>query len=387
MRNALRKCQRALLCAGVLAAFAAFAAVPGSGGKVQNPAMSSARPPLVIAHRGASGYRPEHTLEAYRLAIEMGADYIEPDLVSTRDGHLVARHEPDISATTNVAALPQFADRKRTVRLDGIEVTGWFTTDFTLAELRTLRAVQPRADRPKEFDGLYTVPTLDEIIELAQRESRSRGRVIGIYPETKHPSWHCDLGLPLEPALLAALESAGWTTRDAPVFIQSFESGNLRWLRERTGVRLVQLLDGGSLRDDGSVAPPAPWQAEGGCKLYAQGQISRDFTDPATFVRFAEYVDAVGPWKRHLIGSRRTDAADNTESTRRTTTPTRFVELAHAAGLAVHPWTFRNEAQHLAADYGGDPAAEYRAFAALGVDALFSDFPDTAVAALRATAR
>ena len=343
--------------------------------------------PLVIAHRGASGYRPEHTLEAYRLAIDMGADFIEPDLVSTSDGHLVARHEPEISATTNVASLPQFAERKRTVQLDGVEVTGWFTTDFTLAELRTLRAVQPRTDRSAEYDGLYTIPTLEEIIELAQRAANASGRAIGIYPETKHPSWHCELGLPLEPALLSALQTAGWTTRAAPVFIQSFESGNLRWLRSRTDVRLVQLLDGGALRDDGGVEPPARWTTCGACSLYRQGDIPRDFDDPATFARFAEYVDAVGPWKRHLIGSRSTDAADKTERSRRTTPPTRFVELAHAAGLEVHAWTFRNEAIHLAADYAGDPAAEYRAFAALGVDAVFSDFPDTAVAALHAADR
>ena len=373
-----------LLCSVLLMA---LTAVPASGRPVQTSAMPPTRPPLVIAHRGASGYRPEHTLEAYRLAIEMGADYIEPDLVSTRDGHLVARHEPEISATTNVASLPQFAARKRSLRLDGQTVTGWFTTDFTLAELRTLRAVQPRADRPREYDGLYTIPTLQEIIDLAQRESAARGRVIGIYPETKHPSWHCELGLPLEPALLAALERAGWTTPAAPVFIQSFESGNLRWLRTRTGVRLVQLLGGGELRDDGSVAPPAPWQASGQCALYPQGSLPQDFFDPASFAGFREYVDALGPWKRHLIGTRRTASGDDTEASRRTTAPTRFVELAHAAGLEVHPWTFRNEPLHLAADYGGDPQAEYRAFAALGVDALFSDFPDTAVAALRATAR
>lgn len=339
--------------------------------------------PLVIAHRGACGHRPDHTLESYRLAIEMGADYIEPDLVSTRDGHLVARHEPEISETTNVASLPQFAARRRTLRVDGIDVTGWFTVDFTLEELRTLRAVQPRADRSKEYDGLYAVPTFEEIIELAQRESRARGCVIGIYPETKHPTWHCELGLPLEPRLLSTLEAAGWTTRDAPVFIQSFESGNLRWIRARTGVRLVQLLDGGPLNDDGSVAPRAPWTSSGHCRLYPQGETPRDFADASTFSRLREYVDAVGPWKRHLIGSRQTDPADPTERSRRTTPPTRFVELAHAAGLEVHAWTFRNEAIHLAADYAGDPLAEYQAFAALGVDAVFSDYPDTAVAALR----
>jgi len=345
--------------------------------------LSRGRLPLVIAHRGACGYRPEHTLESYRLAIEMGADYIEPDLVATRDGQLVARHEPEIGATTDVASRAQFAARKRTLSIDGSEVTGWFTTDFTLEELRSLRAVQPRADRSHEYDGLFVIPTLEEIIELARQESQRRGRPIGIYPETKHPTWHCEQGLPLEPRLLTALQAVGWTERDSPVFIQSFESGNLRWLRSRTAVRLVQLLDGGELRDDGSVAPRPNWSSSGRCARYRRGGLLHDFSQPTTFVPIREYADAVGPWKRHLLGSRRTSADDATEQTRRLTTPTRLVELAHAAGLDVHPWTFRNEAIHLAADYEGDPAAEYRAFAALGVDAVFSDFPDTAVAALR----
>ncbi|MBM4213234.1 MAG: glycerophosphodiester phosphodiesterase [Gammaproteobacteria bacterium] len=364
--NLGHRARLALLCTVVLAMMSAALAAP-----------------LVIAHRGASGYRPEHTLESYRLAIEMGADFIEPDLVSTSDGHLVARHEPEIGSTTDVGTRPGFAARKRTQQIDGQEFTGWFTTDFTLAELRTLRAIQPRADRSQEFNGLYQIPTLEEIIDLARCESAARGRVIGIYPETKHPSWHCERGLPLEPKLLATLESVGWSTRDSPVFLQSFESGNLRWLRLRTDLRLVQLLDGGELCEDGSVSPCPVWTNTGGCHLYAKGSIPRDFADPATFKIFREYADAVGPWKRHLIGSRQSNPADGTERTRYVTTPTRFVELAHAAGLAVHTWTFRNEAIHLAADYAGDPAAEYRAFAALGVDAVFSDFPDTAVAAFR----
>jgi glycerophosphoryl diester phosphodiesterase len=352
--------------------------------------VNTAATPLVIAHRGASGYRPEHTLESYRLAIELGADFIEPDLVATRDGYLVARHEPEIGATTDVASRPEFTDRKRTLTLDGMTVTGWFTVDFTLAELRTLRAIQPRPDRSKEFDGQFLIPTLEEIIDLARRESKARGRTIGIYPETKHPTWHCELGLPLEPRLLAALDAAGWTGRDSPVFIQSFESGNLRWLRSRTDVRLIQLLDGGELRDDGSVAPRPRWNSSGKCDLYPQGDIPQDFTRPETFAVFREYVDGLGPWKRHLIGTRRTDDADTTERSRRAVAPTAFVQLAHATGLQVHPWTFRNEAMHLAADYGGDPVAEYRVFAELGVDAVFTDFPDTAIAAFsrdRATGR
>lgn len=328
--------------------------------------------PLVIAHRGASGYRPEHTLEAYQLAIEMGADYIEPDLVATRDGHLVARHEPDISQTTDVASRPEFAARKRTIVIDGIETTGWFTVDFTLAELRSLRAVQPRQDRSKEFDGQFSIPTLEEIIALAQSESKARGRTIGIYPETKHPSWHCALGLSLEEPLLSALESAGWNHRDAPVFIQSFESGNLQWLRSRTPVRLIQLVGGVGTNADGSVILPPAFE-QPGCTTYPIGHLPLSYASATAFETIAAYADGIGPWKRFLIG----------ESAGRATQPTNFVELAHAAGLKVHPWTFRNEPMHLLADYAGDPLAEYRAFIELGVDGLFSDFPDTARQAIK----
>ena len=328
--------------------------------------------PLVIAHRGASGYRPEHTLEAYQLAIEMGADYIEPDLVATRDGHLVARHEPDISQTTDVASRTEFADRKRTVWIDGVETIGWFTVDFTLAELRSLRAVQPRPDRSKEFDGQFLVPTLAEIIALAQRESKARGRTIGIYPETKHPSWHCALGLSLEEPLLSALESAGWNHRDAPVFIQSFEAGNLQWLRSRTQVKLIQLVGGVGSNADGSVILPTPF-AQPECTTYPVGELPTNFASAAAFEAIATYADGIGPWKRFLIG----------EVDGHATRPTNFVELAHAAGLQVHPWTFRNEQIHLLKDYAGDPAVEYRAFIELGVDGVFSDCPDTARQAMQ----
>lgn len=337
--------------------------------------------PIVIAHRGASGYRPEHTLEGYRLAIEMGADFIEPDLVATKDGHLVARHEPNITETTDVARHPEFAARRTTKVIDGVEEAGWFTSDFTLEELRTLRAVQSRPDRSHEFDGRFAIPTLAEIVDLARHESQARGRTIGIYPETKHPTWHCEQGLAIEPKLLEALARVGWTERTSPVFIQSFEAGNLQWLRGRTKVRLMQLVGGASLTADGLVTPDPQWQARGRCALFEAQLPPTDFGTAASFAKIAGYADAIGPWKRHIVGTRETQPGQPGEATRRTTAPTQFIALAHAAGLLVHPWTFRNEAQHLAADYGGDPAAEYRQFLALGVDGLFTDFTDTAVAA------
>jgi glycerophosphoryl diester phosphodiesterase len=328
--------------------------------------------PLVIAHRGASGYLPEHTLEAYLLGIEQGADFIEPDLVATRDGRLVARHEPNITSTTDVANRPEFAVRRRRYVIDGREEEGWFTIDFTLAELRTLRAVQPRPERPQQYNGRFAIPTFEEIIELAQRESARRGRRIGVYPETKHPTWHCERGLPLEEPMLAALRAAGWTRRSDPVFVQSFESGNLRWLRSRTDLRLVQLVDAVGTAPDGRPVRAPPWTSAGTCRLYPQGELPREFNAPKHFAEVATYADVIAPWKRYLIG---VDAAN------RLTPATGFVELARDAGLAVHTWTFRNEPATLAADYGGDPLREYAQFYALGIDGVFSDFPDTAVAA------
>jgi len=345
-------------------------------------AMDVMSAPLVIAHRGASGYRPEHTLESYRLAIEMGADYIEPDLVATRDGYLVARHEPEIGSTTDVASRGEFASRRRTIRIDGIEVTGWFTVDFTLAELKSLRAVQPRKDRSPSYDGLYEIPTLEEIITLAQEATATTGRTIGIYPETKHPSWHCTQGLALEPRLLAALDAAGWRTPDSPVFIQSFEAGNLRWLRKHTPLRLVQLLDGDGLGADGLPQAVPPRHNPGECALFPKdlppsSPVLAGRASIAALAEIASYADAIGPWKRWIVGERVVDGVA------RATAPTDLIERAHAAGLAVHAWTFRDETVHLLADYDGDPRREYLAFAALGIDGIFSDHPDTAVSALR----
>jgi len=321
------------------------------------------RPAIVIAHRGASGYRPEHTLASYELAIEQGADYIEPDLVITRDGVLVARHENEIGGTTDVARHPEFATRKTTKSVDGHPLTGWFAEDFTLAELKTLRAVERiPAVRPANaaYDGRYAVPTLAEVIELAQRRSRELGRTIGIYPETKHPSYFRALGLPLEERLVAQLHAAGYTGRDAPVFIQSFEVGNLRLLRGLTQLPLVQLLAA-----DGA---PFDFVLSGDARRYA------DLAAPAGLKEIARYADAIGPEKSMIVPR---DAAG------RLLPPTTLVTDAHAAGLRVHPWTFRREDEFLPLDYRGKPQAEIEAFLAAGVDGFFTDNPDIGVAAVQ----
>ena len=330
--------------------------------------------PIVIAHRGASGYRPEHTLESYRLAIDLGADFIEPDLVSTRDGVLVCRHENEIGGTTDVTKRPEFLDRRTTKEIDGVPVTGWFTEDFTLAELRTLRAeerlpeLRPDAAR---YDGQLHIPTLDEVIALAQEESASRGRTIGIYPETKHPTYFQSIGLPLEPPLLAALERAGWTDAAAPVFIQSFETENLRMLRGRTGVRLVQLME--------AAGQPYDLTRRGDPRTYTE------LATPAGLAEIATYADGIGPSKALVIPR---DEAGWLAP------PSPLVADAHAAGLVVHPWTFRRENVFLPADFqdgdSADPAfprlpgdlrGEILAFLAAGVDGVFADFPDIALQA------
>jgi glycerophosphoryl diester phosphodiesterase len=321
--------------------------------------VTAATRPIVIAHRGASGERPEHTIASYTRAIEQGADFIEPDLVATKDGVLVARHENEISETTDVAEHPAFAARRTTKTIDGRAVTGWFTEDFTLAELKTLRA-RERLPALRPGNTAYAderIPTLDEVIALAKAHG------VGIYPETKHPSHFRALGLPLEPPLLAALAKAGWTEREAPVFIQSFEVDNLKMLRGQTRVRLIQLVD----------AEGAP--ADGAAESYAA------MLTPAGLKAIAGYADGIGPAKALVIPR---------DTAGRSAPPTRLVADAHAAGLAVHPWTFRAENMFLPAELRrgdargahGDVVAEMRAFVAAGVDGLFSDFPALAVEAV-----
>ncbi len=348
--------------------------------------------PLVIGHRGASGYLPEHTLEAYRLAIEQGADFVEPDVVVTKDGHLVARHEPNITATTDVADRPEFSSRKVTRTVDGVKETGWFVSDFTLAELRTLRAKQANAARSKAHDGKFLVPTLKEILDLAKEESSKRGRTIGVYPETKHPSYHVEEGLLIEPRLLKMLAEYGYTKKDSPVIIQSFEVSNLKEMRAQTQVRLVQLIDGDDVDAQGNVTLAAPFDKPWDFALTKDKRTFKDMLTPAGLAEIRTYADGIGPWKPYLASAAYQMGADGkpkdingdgktTDADRVALPATDVVKNAHAAGLFVHAYTFRSEAPGLVSDYKGDPKAEYRRFFALGVDGVFSDFPDTAAAA------
>ncbi|KAI3599911.1 Glycerophosphoryl diester phosphodiesterase periplasmic (secreted in GramPositives) [Cupriavidus necator H850] len=336
------------------------------------PAAAATQPPrpLVIAHRGASALRPEHTLAAYAKAIEDGADAIEPDLVMTRDGVLVARHENDITGTTNVAELPQFAERKRTKVIDGERLSGWFTEDFTLAELKTLRAREriPRL-RPANarLNDQFEVPTFDEIVRLAEQASLRTGKPIGIYPELKHPSYFRGIGLPLEDKLAAALRAQPYL-RQAPVFIQCFESGSLRAMRRTLGrglpnVKLVQLI--GNPRKG-----PADWKLAGDPRTFD------DMLSTTGLREVAAYADGIGPEKSSVVPR---DAQGALAA------PTPVVRQAHAAGLFVHPYTFRPENSFLpkALQTGGDDATrspsgmerEVQAFIAAGIDGFFTDDP------------
>jgi glycerophosphoryl diester phosphodiesterase len=318
--------------------------------------------PLLIAHRGASGHLPEHTLAAYLLSIEQGADYIEPDLVMTRDGVLVARHENEIGGTTDVARHPQFAARRRAQVIDGQRFEGWFTEDFTFAELRTLRARERLPElRPQSarFDGSYPVPSFDEVLDLVAAINVGRRAaglpVVGVYPETKHPSHFREGGLALEEPLLDALARRA----DIPVFIQSFETGNLRELRRRCELPLVQLVDLGG----------GPWDRRGEGFDYAQ-LCSRD-----GLAQVAQYANAIGVHKERVLPRSAEGGLG---------APTPLVAEAHAAGLAVHAWTFRAENAFLPAALRrgeapaarGDLLAEIRAHLEAGIDGFFTDFPD-----------
>lgn len=320
--------------------------------------------PLVIAHRGASGERPEHTLAGYALAIERGADYIEPDLVCTRDGVLVARHDAELSVTTDVASRPEFAARRRTQRVDGAEQTGWFVEDFTLAELRTLRARERFAAlRPESaaHDGRYPIPTFAEVIELAQDAARRTGRRVGVYPETKHAAHFRRIGLALEPRVVETLATAGWTREGDPVFIQSFEPSSLKRLADLTALPLVQLI--------AERGAPADAAGRGTPTTYA------DLVSPSGLLEVSTYADALGVAKA-LIAPRAGGADASPD----------LVARAHDAGLFVHAWTFRNEDRFLPTDLRGRPGEELARALRAGVDGLFCDYPGAGVAAVRAVA-
>ncbi len=313
------------------------------------------QPPIAIAHRGASGYRPEHTLEGYQLAIALGADFIEPDLVITQDGILIARHENELSDTTDVADRPEFRDRITTRTIDGIARSGWFTEDFTLAELKTLRVRERLPFREQTWNDRFTIPTFAETLALLQQATATTGRSLGIYPETKHPSYFRAIGLPLEEPMLAVLAEFGYDRADSAVFLQSFETNNLKWLRSRTPLPLIQLIGDATER-----------QADTG-RFY-----SELLTDDGLGA-IATYADGIGPDKRWIVPVD-PDRPD-------TILPaTDLVRRAHAAGLQVHPYTFRSEPEFLHPTYR-NPLDEYQQFFELGVDGVFSDGVDIAVQA------
>jgi glycerophosphoryl diester phosphodiesterase len=341
----------------------------GATGDAGVPCTARTRP-TVIGHRGAWGYRPEHTLESYRLAIALGANYIEQDLVSTKDGALIARNSNELSGTTDVANHPEFAGRRTTKVVDGVSLTGWFSEDFTLAEVRTLRARERMPDiRPDNarYDGLFGIPTLQEVIDLARAEGIRRHKRIGIYPETKRPTYFRSIGLPLEERLVAALRRNGLTRPGArvPVFLQSFEPSSLQRLDRMVRLPKAQLVD--------AVGKPYDFVVSGDPRTFA------DLVTPEGLRWVRGYADAVAV-NKDLIVPR--------DATGHLLAPTTLVRDAHRAHVAVHAWRFANENTYLPADFrvGTDPAAwgrsaaEYRAFYRLGIDGVISDFPDAAVA-------
>lgn len=319
---------------------------------------SDSRPILVIAHRGASGYLPEHTLEAYELAIDQGAHYIEPDLVMTRDGFLIARHENEITQTTDVESkFPRCRTKKQ---VDGKTIEGCFAEDLSLNEIQTLRAKQRVASRDQSKNGLFKIPTFDEILTLVRKKSEKMGRRIGVYVETKHSSYFRSLGESMEEPLIRSLHAAGFSTVDSPVFIQSFETANLKKLKTMTQLKLVQLIELPGSK-------PYDFVLSGDRRTY------KDLMTPEGLREIRTYASAIGPYKRLIIPEGKDKKLGD---------PTDLVKNAHAQDLDVHTWTFRNEPEAVHADYQGNAHEEYRAFSRAGVDGVFTDFPDTAIESL-----
>ncbi len=372
-------CALAITLGGTMTVMAS----PTSGADTSTPATPQARDhtdrtarPLVVAHRGASGYRPEHTLAAYELAAAMGADYIEPDLVMTKDNVLVDRHEPEIGGTTNVADHPEFASRKTTKTLDGADVTGWFTEDFTLAELKTLRAKE-RLPKDRQhntlYDGRYEVPTFEEVLRLREKLSKKHGRQIGIIPEIKHSTYFHAHGLNPEKVFLPQVTRHGLNRADAPLWLQSFELTNLKTIRAAGYQAKSTFL---SWTGSGEFDGPYDRIAAGDKRNYSA------YTTPAELAKIAEFADGIGPEKYFII-PKGTDG--------KLTKPTSLVADAHKAGLQVIPWTFRNENTFMAKDFQtsanaddyGRAIEEIVTYLRTGIDGFFTDNPDTGVEARR----
>ncbi|GAA1362559.1 glycerophosphodiester phosphodiesterase [Streptomyces beijiangensis] len=368
--------RRTVLGAAMLSTFAASAvALPAaaraderSGG--HGASYRELPVPTVIGHRGTAGYRPEHTFGSYQLALELGAHLIEQDLVPTKDGHLVCRHENDITATTDVSAHPEFAARKTTKTVDGIAITGWFTEDFTLAELKTLRAkerIPGNRQRNTLYDGRWDIPTFEEVLRWAEKEGRKRGKPVWLYVETKHPTYFRGIGLGLEERLVKLLRKYGRDHRDSPLILQSFEPTSIQRLSRQVSTPGVVLLSGTGTRPWDFVATGDPRTVD-------------DLVTPAGLKWIASYAQGIGPTLDLIIPK---------DASGKLTQPTTLVRDAHAQGLILHPYTMRNENTFLPAEYrrGTDPNAYGDAFGAFqryfetGIDGVFSDNADTALLA------
>lgn len=336
--------------------------------------------PIIIAHRGAQSIYPEHTMRGYEKSVEMGADYIEPDLVMTKDGIFVARHEPFISGTTNVGELPQFADRKTTKILDGVPITDWFVSDFTLAELKTLRARQSWSNRTQEYNDQFEIPTFAEILAFAKAHKTTSGNPVGIYPELKHPTFHKDLGLPMADQFLGQIEKAGYNSEESQIFVQCFEVATLQYIHKKSDVKLIQLIGAAGITPDGSLLftdPDGSYHPEGqpyDFKVKGDSRTYEFFTTEEGMKFAASYADGIGPWKAFVI-----PITTAKEKSTEILPATFFVELAHKHNLEVHPYTFRNE--DLKWTINDDSASEYQLFFEAGVDGFFSDYTDVAVKA------
>ncbi|AEK61996.1 glycerophosphodiester phosphodiesterase family protein [Collimonas fungivorans] len=368
------------------------ASQPASSGAAHYPGLKTldGNPPLVIGHRGLAGLYPEEIIAGYQAAIAAGTDSLEMDLMSSSDGVLFVCHNPFLSDTTDVASHPEFASRKKSRTVDGVAVPpDWYISDFTAAELKTLRVKQPIAVRSHQYDGKYPMATFQEVIDLAKAtRAANPGSTLTIYPETKNPIYQRALGVPLEEKLLAMLIKEGWNTHDSPVFVQSFEPESLKLMR-RLGLKtkVVQLMDGDGTDFKTGVmtygspdtAKPFSWLQKGDSRTFAA------MATPEGLAEIKTYADGIGPWKLYILPPQGVDAAGNAVkklSDASNMAPTNLIPDAHRLGLFVHPFTYRDEPARLTRSYNGDPKAEYKAYFELGVDGVFTDFTPTARAAL-----